>query len=108
MSATLGQTEMESQMQKHWNTWITAEDFSAMASYGINMVRIPIGYWSVTPINGDPYVQGAYDYLAQVRRLMSRIIPLEEGTVDLTARPVFKFKLFVEFETVANPSIFLF
>lgn len=36
-----------------------------MASYGINFVRIPIGYWSVSPIPGDPYVQGAYEYLGQ-------------------------------------------
>jgi glucan 1,3-beta-glucosidase len=34
-----------------------------MASYGLNFVRIPIGYWSVAPLPGDPYVQGAYDYL---------------------------------------------
>ena len=30
---------------------------------GLNFVRIPIGYWSVSPLSGDPYVQGAYDYL---------------------------------------------
>lgn len=36
-----------------------------MASIGLNFVRIPIGYWSVSPLDGDPYVQGAYDYLGQ-------------------------------------------
>lgn len=36
-----------------------------MAGIGINFVRIPIGYWSVSPLEGDPYVQGAYDYLGQ-------------------------------------------
>ena len=65
MSATLGQAEMQSRMQKHWSSWITAEDFSEMASHGINMVRIPIGYWSVSPIDGEPYIQGAYEHLAQ-------------------------------------------
>lgn len=65
MSATLGPSEMESRMQQHWSTWITADDFSEMASIGINFVRIPIGYWSVSPIRGEPYVQGAYDFLAQ-------------------------------------------
>jgi aryl-phospho-beta-D-glucosidase BglC (GH1 family) len=29
------------------------------------MVRIPIGYWSIAPIEGEPYVQGAYDVLGQ-------------------------------------------
>ncbi len=65
MSATLGKAEMESRMQKHWSSWITEADFGEMASYGINFVRIPIGYWSVTPLPGDPYVQGAYEYLAK-------------------------------------------
>ena len=63
MGATLGQEEMQSRMQKHWSSWITAEDFSEMASLGLNFVRIPIGYWSVSPIEGEPYVQGAYEWL---------------------------------------------
>ena len=63
MSATLGQEEMNSRMQKHWSTWITEDDFSEMASHGINMVRIPVGYWSVSPLDEEPYIQGAYEYL---------------------------------------------
>lgn len=65
MSATLGEAEMSSRMEKHWSSWITAGDFSEMASLGINMVRIPIGYWSVSPVEGDPYIQGAYAWLAK-------------------------------------------
>jgi len=34
-----------------------------IAAAGLNHVRIPIGYWAVTPLPGDPYVQGAYDML---------------------------------------------
>ena len=52
-------------MQRHWSTWITGDDFAEIASYGLNTVRIPIGYWSIIPINGEPYVQGAYEYLAE-------------------------------------------
>lgn len=63
MSASLGKSEMQSRMQKHWSSWITADDFGEMASHGLNLVRIPIGYWSVAPIDGDPYVQGAYEWL---------------------------------------------
>lgn len=33
-----------------------------MKSYGLNFVRIPIGYWAVSPLD-DPYVQGAYEHL---------------------------------------------
>jgi glucan 1,3-beta-glucosidase len=36
-----------------------------MAGAGLNHVRIPIGYWSVIPRDGDPYVQGAYEKLGQ-------------------------------------------
>lgn len=52
-------------MQPHWNTWITQNDFNEIAALGLNFVRIPIGYWSVSPLDGDPYVQGAYDILGQ-------------------------------------------
>jgi glucan 1,3-beta-glucosidase len=34
-----------------------------MKSYGLNFIRIPVGYWSVAPLPNDPYVQGAYDHL---------------------------------------------
>lgn len=35
-------------------TWITEADFATIASYGLNHVRIPIGYWSV-PVGEDRY-----------------------------------------------------
>jgi len=63
--ATLGQAEAHNRLSNHWNTWITQSDFNAIAGAGLNHVRIPIGYWSVKPIDGDPYVQGAYDVLGQ-------------------------------------------
>ncbi|KAK4554199.1 hypothetical protein LTR86_008727 [Recurvomyces mirabilis] len=62
---TLGSGEAEKRLQSHWSSWITADDFAEIAKVGLNFVRIPIGYWSVTPNEGDPYVQGAYDYLGQ-------------------------------------------
>lgn len=65
MSASLGKAEMQKRMQKHWSSWITESDFAEMAGHGLNLVRIPIGYWSVSPREGDPYVQGAYEYLGK-------------------------------------------
>jgi glucan 1,3-beta-glucosidase len=65
MSATLGKSEMESRMQDHWSSWITEGDFGEIASKGLNFVRIPIGYWSISPLKGDPYVQGAYEWLGK-------------------------------------------
>ncbi|KAL7010172.1 hypothetical protein EMMF5_000192 [Cystobasidiomycetes sp. EMM_F5] len=54
-----------SRLQNHWNTWITESDFAQIASYGLNHVRIPIGYWSVPgqKYDWEPYFTGAYDYL---------------------------------------------
>jgi len=60
---TLGKDQAYSTLSNHWNTWITESDFAQIAAAGLNHVRIPIGYWSVAPIDGEPYVQGAYDVL---------------------------------------------
>jgi hypothetical protein len=61
----LGKDAAKSSLQNHWNSWITQDDFNQMAKAGLNHVRIPIGYWSVIPIDGEPYVQGAYDKLGE-------------------------------------------
>jgi glucan 1,3-beta-glucosidase len=54
----LGQAEANSRLTQHWNTWVTQADFQAIAAAGLNHVRIPIGYWALNPLPGDPYVQG--------------------------------------------------
>lgn len=61
----LGRDAAQSRLQQHWDSWITESDFQQMAGAGLNHVRIPIGYWSVLPRNGDPYVQGAYERLGR-------------------------------------------
>ena len=62
---TLGASEAESRLSNHWNTWITQDDFNQIAKVGLNHVRIPIGYWAVAPLQGDPYVQGQLTVLDQ-------------------------------------------
>jgi glucan 1,3-beta-glucosidase len=67
----------------HWNTFITEDDFAAIAAAGyfhscskflvlshllycrLNHVRIPIGYWAFDVSEGEPYIQGQYPYLKQ-------------------------------------------
>jgi len=61
----LGKDAAQSKLQQHWDSWITESDFQQMARAGLNHVRIPIGYWSVLPRDGDPYVQGAYERLGR-------------------------------------------
>nr|XP_019010440.1 uncharacterized protein I206_04909 [Kwoniella pini CBS 10737]OCF49221.1 hypothetical protein I206_04909 [Kwoniella pini CBS 10737] len=41
-------------LERHWDEWITEDDFKYLASIGINTVRLPIGYWSLGPV----YCQG--------------------------------------------------
>lgn len=65
MGEALGAAEFEKRQQQHWSTWITEQDLAEIAGLGLNFVRIPIGYWAVAPIEGDPYVQGAYEYLGK-------------------------------------------
>lgn len=52
-------------LNEHWATWITQEDFNEIAAVGLNHVRIPIGYWAISPLAGEPYVQGQLAYLDQ-------------------------------------------
>ncbi|CUM67992.1 uncharacterized protein PRCAT00005706001 [Priceomyces carsonii] len=59
----LGYDEAKKRLTKHWETWYTEEDFAKIKDYGLNMVRIPIGYWAFHKMSGDPYVSGAQRYL---------------------------------------------
>ena len=61
----LGKTAAQDQLTTHWKTWITQDDFNEIASMGLNHVRIPIGYWALNPLPGDPYVQGQLPILDQ-------------------------------------------
>ncbi|SHF77449.1 glucan 1,3-beta-glucosidase [Caldanaerobius fijiensis DSM 17918] len=59
----------EERLRKHWETFITEEDFKWLANVDINAVRIPVGHW----IFGDtkPYV-GAIDVLDWAVKTASR------------------------------------
>jgi len=61
----LGPDKAKERLSNHWNSWITQADFQKIAAAGLNHVRLPIGYWSIIPIPGEPYVQGAYEFLGK-------------------------------------------
>lgn len=65
LCANLGYDEALRRLSSHWKSWITASDFYNIASAGMNHVRIPVGYWAVIPIRGEPFVQGQLDILDQ-------------------------------------------
>lgn len=59
----LGYEEAERRLRHHWDTFYNASDFEVIKLYGLNMVRIPVGYWSFHKLDNDPYVYGAQEYL---------------------------------------------
>lgn len=61
----LGKAQAQTNLENHWKTWITQDDINQIAKAGLNHVRIPIGYWAVAPLAGDPYVQGQLPILDQ-------------------------------------------
>lgn len=63
LSEVLGKDEAKVRLSEHWKSFVTQDDFARMAQAGLNHVRIPIGYWAVAPIEGEPYVDGQLDYL---------------------------------------------
>lgn len=67
----LGQEKADVAFQNHWDTFITADDFDNMKSYGLNTVRIPIGHWFVeeTIAPGENWPKGGMKYLDKVAGL---------------------------------------
>ncbi|KAK3940397.1 endo-beta-1,6-glucanase [Diplogelasinospora grovesii] len=65
----LGAGTGDATFQKHWNTWVTAADFDEMISYGLNTVRIPLGYWMDEGIvywDSEHFPRGGADVLRTV------------------------------------------
>lgn len=63
LTKSLGKEYSREILDHHWDTWIQEDDFRKMHDWGINVVRIPIGYWAVLEKPGDPFVQGQLPYL---------------------------------------------
>jgi hypothetical protein len=65
----LGQSAANAAFQSHWNSWITQTDITQMQSYGLNTIRIPVGYWlyeSLVYSDSEYFPQGGLAYLEQV------------------------------------------
>lgn len=61
----LGQDAADAAFRTHWQTWITANDLQEIISYGLNTVRIPVGFWiNEDLVNaGEYYPRGGLEYL---------------------------------------------
>lgn len=57
-------TGAQAKLQAHWASYFTEADVAKIASWGMNAMRIPIGYWAYNN-TGTQYIQGADAYLEQ-------------------------------------------
>ncbi|KAJ5438020.1 glucan endo-1-6-beta-glucosidase B [Penicillium daleae] len=51
---------------KHWASWITQDDITEMVSYGLNTIRVPVGYWLREVLvysDSEHFPQGGLDYV---------------------------------------------
>lgn len=48
--SSLGQEDANTAFQNHWRDWITENDLDEMMSYGLNTIRVPLGYWLMDEI----------------------------------------------------------
>ncbi|RPD60333.1 glycoside hydrolase [Lentinus tigrinus ALCF2SS1-7] len=53
-------SDAKSILERHWDTWVTNEDWAWLAGRGINTVRIPIGYYHLC--GADPSVLRGTDF----------------------------------------------
>ncbi|KAJ1830770.1 hypothetical protein LPJ70_006849, partial [Coemansia sp. RSA 2708] len=65
-SATLGKEEAKRQLEAHWDTFVTREHLETLADYGINWVRIPIGYWAFNLTDDEPFIDGQIPYIERI------------------------------------------
>ncbi|KAI9226312.1 MAG: glycoside hydrolase superfamily [Piptocephalis tieghemiana] len=64
----LGPREASKVLNRHWDEWVTEAEIEELAGYGINHVRIPLGYWALDIDPEEPYVSGALSYLLRAVR----------------------------------------
>lgn len=57
LSQAMG-SNLATEMENHYKTFITEQDFANIAAAGLNWVRIPIGFWAIEAINGEPFLVG--------------------------------------------------
>ncbi|KAA1471083.1 exo-beta-1,3-glucanase [Dentipellis sp. KUC8613] len=44
------------QLEKHYQTFITEQDFAEIAAAGLNFVRIPLPFWAIETWDGEPFL----------------------------------------------------
>ncbi|KAF4466414.1 murein transglycosylase [Fusarium albosuccineum] len=63
-----GQETADKGFQGHWERWITQSDLDEMVSYGLNTIRVPLGYWFKEDLvdQSEHFPRGGLSYLTQL------------------------------------------
>ncbi|KAK7535604.1 glucan endo-1,6-beta-glucosidase B [Phyllosticta citricarpa] len=53
--------------QTHWDSWITQDDIRQMVAYGLNTIRIPVGFWMKEDLLNEyeRFPRGGFDHLVK-------------------------------------------
>lgn len=64
----LGQAKANATFAGHWDTWINQSDIQTIQSYGLNTIRMPVGYWMMESLvySNERFPQGGLEYLQRV------------------------------------------
>ncbi|KAJ3996200.1 glycoside hydrolase family 5 protein [Lentinula boryana] len=56
-----------SQLEDHYNTFITEQDIAEIAGAGLNWIRLPIPYWAIETWPGEPFLaKTSWKYILRV------------------------------------------
>lgn len=58
-----------SQLEDHYNTFITEQDIAQIAGAGLNWIRLPIPFWAVDEWDNEPFLaRTCWKYILRVFR----------------------------------------
>ena len=63
LTRSLGKERSREVLEPHWKNFIQKSDFERMASWGINFIRLPVGYYAFLLRDDDPYIDGQLPYI---------------------------------------------
>ncbi|KAL4778503.1 glucan endo-1,6-beta-glucosidase B [Aspergillus varians] len=67
--SALGQDAADKAFADHWGSWITKDDINKIGEYGLNTVRIPVGYWMKEDLvyeDSEHFPRGGLKYFADI------------------------------------------
>jgi len=82
-------------LSNHWENWYNQSDFDLMKSYGLNAVRVPVGWWywgEVSNVKSEPYVVPDADIMSNLSHPISKFVAMAKKAglaviIDLHGTP---------------------